>query len=71
MKRHGLPVIKCHGDVIHSIRTLVNNIVIISCGDRWLTDLSWSSFRSVFHQPLRCTPEMNTILYVNYTSIKK
>ena len=34
MKRHGLPVIKCHGDVIHSIRTIVNNIVIISCGDR-------------------------------------
>ena len=71
IKRHGFPVIKCHGDVIHSIRTIVNTTVIILCGDRWLTDLSWSPLHSVFHQPLRYTPEINMILYVNYTSIKK
>ena len=38
IERHGLPVIKWQGDVTHSIRTIVNNAVIISCGDRWLTD---------------------------------
>ena len=37
IERHGLPGITWQGDVTHSIRTIVNNAVIISCGDRWLS----------------------------------
>ena len=41
LKRFKLPFISQirHGDVIDSIRNIVNNIVIILCGERWLPDI--------------------------------
>ena len=38
------------GDVIHNIRNIVNNIIIIFYGDKRLLDLSWLSS----HKVLKC-----------------
>ena len=70
IKGYKPPVISL-GNVIYSIRNMVNNIIITLYGNRWLLDLvviisqcMQISNHCVIHLKL-------TILYVNYISIKK
>lgn len=54
-------------DVVHNIGNIVNNIVIVLYGVRWLlTYHGHHFFRYINVEKLWCTTEMNTVLYGNY-----
>ena len=64
-------IINNHKDVIHSIRNVMNNMVITLYGDRWLLDYRGDHF--IMHANVKSlcrTPETNIILY-NCISIKR
>lgn len=74
IKRYRLPVTKQmgHRDVMYNTGTTVNNIVIALYGNSWLLSYQGDHFVMYINiKSLCCTSETNTILYVNYTLIKK
>lgn len=53
-----------------SLGDTVNHTVMTLNGDRWQVHLPWWAFHNIIVESPCCIPEANTILYVNYTSIK-
>lgn len=72
--RYRLPVMEgvSHGHERHSIRNRADSTVPALCGDRWqLPSRLSTEYADGLVKSLRCTPESNVILCVNYASTKK
>ena len=72
IKRYKLPAIKLisHGDEKYTIENIINNNIILLYGDG---NYTYCGEDCIMYRTIEScsTPETNTTLYINYTSIKK